>query len=224
VSELIIAVVPIRSLRDGKSRLASILSPEERAAFLRRSADGVIRAAQASWVIDTVLVVSPDPAALEWASGFGSRVRPLPQPDERQGLNGAIDLAREWALERDADRLLSLFADLPLLSKFDIRRLTARKHPVVLGPDRRGEGTNALLLQLQGPGSQFRFAFGDGSLGKHLAEADRLGLDAVVQSVPGIAFDLDTPLDWADYLRTGGDARDAAAWETALAECGAKSA
>lgn len=222
MSELIVAVVPIRSLRDGKTRLAPILSAEERAAFLRRSAEGVVQAALASWVIDTILVVSPDPEALAWASGYGPRVRPLPQPEDWPGLNGAIDLAREWALERDADRLLSLFADLPLLSKFDIRRLAARRHPVVLGPDRRGEGTNALLLHMQGPGAGFRFAFGEGSLERHQAEAERLGLRSVVQPTPGIAFDLDTPLDWADYQEAAAQTGHDVAWARGRATCGAK--
>ncbi len=71
----------------------------------------------------------------------------------------------------------------------------------MLGPDRRGEGTNALLLRLAGRGPEFTFAFGDGSLAKHLEEARRLGLVAAVHDAPGIAFDLDTPDDWSDFLQ-----------------------
>lgn len=200
MNELIIAVVPIRSLRDGKTRLSPILAPDERAAFLRHSAERVITTALDSRVVDTVLVVSPDPAVDAWTADFGRRVHALPQPADQPGLNGAIAAARDWALERDADSILSLFADLPLISIFDIRRLTARRTPIVLGPDRRGEGTNAMLLRLDGPGEQFHFAFGEGSLAKHIAEAERLGLSVAVEDIPGIGFDLDTPLDWSDYL------------------------
>ena len=117
------------------------------------------------------------------------------------GLNGAIDAGRAWALDRGASAVISLFADLPLIVPDDIRGLVARTEPVVLGPDRRGEGTNALLLRLAGRGSEFTFAFGDGSLAKHLEEARRLGLEAAVHDAPGIAFDLDTPDDWSDFLR-----------------------
>lgn len=203
MNELIVGVVPIRSLRDGKTRLAPILAPDERAALLRLSGERVIRAALDSRVVDTALVVSPDPAVLAWSREFGPRVQALAQPENRPGLNGAIAAAREWAIERDADAILSLFADLPLISPFDIRRLVARRAPLVLGPDRRGEGTNALLLRLQGRGEEFRFAFGEGSLARHRHEARRLGLQAIVEALPGIGFDLDTPLDWADYLRFG---------------------
>ena len=121
------------------------------------------------------------------------------------GLNSAIDAGRAWALERGADAVLSLFADLPLLAADDVRRLVDYPQPVVLGADRRGEGTNALLLRLAPPGCEFRFAFGEGSLTRHLTEAHRLGLEAVRLNTQGFAFDLDTPEDWADYL-------DVAAW------------
>lgn len=223
MSELIVAVVPIRSFREGKTRLAPVLTPQDRADFLRQSAERVISAALDSRVVDTVVVVSPDAEALTWSAGFGARVRALPQPAERPGLNGAMDAAREWALERDADSMLSLFADLPLLSIFDVRRLTSRRNPVVLGPDRRCNGTNAMLLRLQGAGAQFKFAFGEGSLAKHLVEARRLGLNPSVQEIPGIGFDLDTPHDWADYLKVLNEGRPPVAGDEALMQCGAQS-
>lgn len=201
MSELIVGVVPVRSFRQGKTRLSAIFSPNERAEFMRQSGERVIRAALDSQAVDTVVVVSTEPEVLEWSAGLGRRVSPLRQPDRLPGLNGAIESAREWALERDADRLLSLFADLPLISMYDVRLLTSRRQPLVLGSDRRGEGTNALLLQLHGPGARFRFSFGEGSLEKHQAEARRLGMNAVIHEIPGVGFDMDTPLDWTDYLQ-----------------------
>jgi 2-phospho-L-lactate guanylyltransferase len=221
VNELIVAVVPIRSLRDGKTRLSPILAPDERAAFLRHSAERVITTALDSRVVDTVLVVSPDPAVLAWSADFGRRVYALAQPADQPGLNGAIAAARDWALERDADGILSLFADLPLISIFDIRRLMARRNSIVLGPDRRGEGTNAMLLRLAGRGEHFRFAFGEGSLAKHVAEARRLGLSVAVEDIPGIGFDLDTPLDWSDYLAVEGGRVPGPLREATFEMCGA---
>jgi 2-phospho-L-lactate guanylyltransferase len=222
VSELIIAVVPIRSFQNGKTRLASVLAPAERAALLRRSAAGVVAAALDSHVVDTLLVVSPDPETLKWAAAFGWRVMPLAQPVDRPGLNGALDFAREWAIDRDADRLLSLFADLPLLSTIDILPMVAHRQSLVLGPDRRGEGTNAMLLRLQGPGAAFRFAFGEGSLAKHLREARRLGLTAALTETPGIGFDLDTPLDWEEYVQAESQRRDRPPLLATMAGCGAR--
>jgi 2-phospho-L-lactate guanylyltransferase len=200
VNDRIVAVVPIRSLRHGKTRLSPVLATEARQTLLRGIADRVVTAAVDSGRIETILVVSPEAETLAWAAGFGPAVVAMPQPEHRPGLNGAIDAGRAWALDHGASALVSLFADLPLIAPDDIRGLVARTEPVVIGPDRRGEGTNALLLRLAGRGPEFRYAFGDGSLTKHLEEARRLRLGAAMHEAPGIAFDLDTPGDWSDFL------------------------
>ncbi len=201
MNERIVAVVPIRSLRHGKTRLSPVLGGEARETLLRGIADRVVTAAVDSGRIETILVVSPEAETLAWAAGFGPAVVAMPQPEDRAGLNGAIETGRAWALDHGASVLVSLFADLPLIEPDDIRGLVARTEPVVLGPDRRGEGTNALLLRLAGRGPEFRFAFGDGSLAKHLEEARRLKLNAAMHDAPGIAFDLDSPDDWSDFLQ-----------------------
>ncbi|MBA3451267.1 MAG: 2-phospho-L-lactate guanylyltransferase [Chloroflexia bacterium] len=219
MSERIVAVVPIRSLHQGKSRLASVLEPGARLALLRFAAGRVIAAACDSGVVETILVVSPDPATLDWAAALGPRVVPLAQPESAPGLNGAIDAGRGWALAAQVTAMLSLFADLPFLAPDDIQTIASRVESVVLGADRRANGTNALLLRLDDPGTRFRFSFGEGSLGKHLTEARRLKLDVAVHHAPGIGFDLDTPEDWADFL-TLSSAR-ALAQKSNLAACGA---
>ncbi len=199
MSERIIAVIPIRSFQNGKIRLAPVLAPEARAAMLQQAARCVIEAARASGVVETILVVSPDPETLAWAGAVGPHVVALSQLNTLPGLIGAIDAGREWAVAAGADAMLSLFADLPFLAADDVRAMVGRGEPIVLGADRRGEGTNALLLRLDGASAGFRFAFGEGSLLRHLAEARRLGIAAAVHEATGIGFDLDTPDDWADY-------------------------
>jgi 2-phospho-L-lactate/phosphoenolpyruvate guanylyltransferase len=219
VSERIVAVVPVRSLRNGKTRLAPVLAPEARERLLRHAAEWVIRSAVDSGTIESVLVVSPDPEVLTWAADLSPTVSTMSQPQHQPGLNGAIDAGREWARTLGATAIVSLFADLPLLGPADIRGLTGRPEPVVLGPDRRGEGTNALLLRLTGRGPEFRFAFGERSLVRHLEEARRLGLDVAVHDAPGIGFDLDTPDDWADFLDAAADREPLAGHK--FVECGA---
>jgi 2-phospho-L-lactate/phosphoenolpyruvate guanylyltransferase len=215
VSERIVAVVPVRSLRHGKTRLSPVLDNEAREALLRGIADRVVTAAIDSGPIETVLVVSPDAETLAWAAGMGPTVVAVPQPEYRLGLNGAIDAGRAWAVDRGASAVISLFADLPLIVAADIGGLLARMEPVVLGPDRRGEGTNALLLRFVGRGPEFTFAFGEGSMAKHLAEARRLGLSVGVHDAPGIAFDLDTPDDWAYFRHLTADCLGTDAWSPA---------
>ena len=218
MSERIVAVVPVRSLRHGKTRLSPVLGDEEREALLRGIANRVVSAAVDSDLIETILVVSPDAETLAWAAGMGPAVVAAPQPEHRLGLNGAIDAGRAWALDHGASAVISLFADLPLIVADDISGLVARMEPVVLGPDRRGEGTNALLLRLAGRGPEFTFAFGEGSLAKHLEEARRLGLSAGLHDAPGIAFDLDTPDDWSFFRQLRADCLGSDAWSPAACD------
>jgi 2-phospho-L-lactate guanylyltransferase len=213
VKERIIAVVPIRSLRNGKTRLAPILAPGERAALLRDSAERVIATALNSGEIERILVVTGDDEALAWAGNLGDGVTALAQSPLYPGLNGAIDQAKAWTITDGGDALLSLFGDLPLLTTDDIERVVNQSATVVLGPDRRGEGTNALLLRLAGNGAEFRFAFGDASLGRHLDEARRLGLEIAIVDTLGVGFDLDTPDDWRDFLETCGRPDCSAVWD-----------
>ena len=200
----VIAVVPVRGLDTGKSRLAGDLSPKARTALTRRMLHGVVRAAVDSGGVDAVAVISPDPAALAAARSVDETVVPLAQDPTTPGLNAAITAGRDWAWRQGADAVLVLFGDLPLLAPADVQRLVEHEAPLVLAPDRHGAGTNALLLRLTGVGTdaaiRFRFQYGTGSYARHVAEARRLGLVVVTSAAFGTAFDLDTPEDWRTLL------------------------
>ena len=215
MNEHIIAAVPIRSFRDGKTRLAPALEPASREALVRGMAERVLVAIAASGAIDVTLVVSPDDDVLTWAAGRPEAVVPVTQTSLAPGLDAAVAAGRRLATAHGGDALLSIFADLPFVTGTDIAKLVAGREDLILGTDRLRTGTNALFLRLSGPGKEFRFSFGHQSLEKHRAEARRIGLQAGVRHIPGIAFDLDTPEDWADVLALGPG--DAALLEPALA-------
>ena len=152
------------------------------------------------------------------------RLRIVLQPADRPGLDAAVDVGREIAAEGASSegpvRLLVAHADLPALTPADVAALLAEDAPVVVATDRRGAGTNLLVLDppasapsstglLSESGSErqqprarpvtgFRFRFGVGSRAAHVAEAERLGLRAVVVQRPGTAVDLDTVEDWGE--------------------------
>ncbi len=199
----VVAIVPIRSLSQGKTRLATVLSPETRAALIRAMARGVLESALASGAVGRVLVVSPDPEALRFAASFGPAVTPVLQPEERAGLNAALAQGMQRAQEQGAAAVLILFGDLPLLTPGDIRNLLRRDAPIVIAPDRHGSGTNALLLRLAAlpPGGPcFEFRFGRDSYARHVEEAHQLGLEVATAITAGTACDLDTPEDWASMM------------------------
>jgi 2-phospho-L-lactate/phosphoenolpyruvate guanylyltransferase len=201
-----VAIVPLRSLHDGKRRLSDVLSSAERAALVRRL---FLRARQAilgCGCVDLLCVVSPDPALLDWVQATG--VLPLRQPGA--GLNAGLEYARQRMLERRQwSSLLVLLPDLPLLEAADLRELRRLSQPesIVIASDRHGSGTNALLLQ---PADGIAFHFGAQSLQRHIAAAQARGLAVQRATASGIAIDLDTADD-LDLLRRSPSAADWAA-------------
>jgi 2-phospho-L-lactate/phosphoenolpyruvate guanylyltransferase len=92
-------------------------------------------------------------------------------------------------------------ADLPLLTVEDLRHLhhlAATGRGLVIAPS-RGGGTSALLLR---PPHAIPFAFGPASFAQHCRLAAEHGYGCVVYESPTLAFDVDTPADWAELQQT----------------------
>ncbi len=184
-----VAVVPVKSLREAKSRLADYLSPQERATLAFDMLGHVLHAIVASGAVSRIVVISPDLNL----PGLPPGVALLQQT--RVGLNNLLEQGREWASDEGADALLVAFADLLLLSPgeiLDIADMGEPQNTVVLAPDRHGHGTNILLAH---PASLARFAFGHDSFSRHQALAHAAGARVEVYWSPGTALDIDTPAD-----------------------------
>lgn len=206
----IVALIPIRSFTEGKSRLAGAVGALDREQLIKRMFEHVVSAVRQSGVVDRIVVVSPDPAVLAAAAAIDSSILAVRQPHSQPGLNAAVALGREAAIRLRASAMLVLFGDLPVLQPDDVRSLVRRDAPVVIATDRHGAGTNALMLRLGSrAASQFTFHYGPNSRQRHLEEAERLGLDAVTAVASGTAIDLDT-VDDIERLRAFG--RDVPAW------------
>lgn len=147
-----------------------------------------------SGVIDRIIVVSPDPEVLKIVEAHGATG--LIQASG--GLNEALRLAREVGQRFDTDREVVLLGDLPFLSASDVRTMVGAVEPgrVVLAPDRRDEGTNAMASEIA---DEMPFAFGNGSLTAHRRLAAERGLDVHEIRSFGLGFDLDTTGDLAEY-------------------------
>jgi len=139
------------------------------------------------------LVVSRDSAALTLARDRGVRtVTESGTPD----LNMALRRASEAAQSLGAHAVVILPTDLPLLSAGEVRQLIAEPEmdPVlVVAPDRRGVGTNALFMR---PPGLIEYSFGPDSFRRHLAQAERAGARVRVYHSTGTEHDVDLPEDW----------------------------
>lgn len=186
------AIVPVKPLRLGKSRLSGVLTDDERAILNRKFLEQTLDILHKLPEVVQTLVVSRDPAALAIAREFGARtVLEDGNPNLNAALTRATLLARNYATRG----VLVLPADLPLLTQEDLRDLFAcvRRTPcVVVSPDRHQDGTNALFMTL---GGMIPYSFGPGSFYRHCEAAQKAGAHLEIMQNSHIGLDLDTPED-----------------------------
>lgn len=192
------AIIPVKPLRRGKSRLASVLSDEERYQLNVSMLTNTIQVMRDLTRIDQVLVVSRDTEALSIARDLGARsVAEAGHP----ALNDAIQRATEAARGFNARGVLVVPADIPHLNIDDLSAVIDRaKYPpvVVVAPDRHHDGTNALLVM---PAGLIEYQYGPDSYNRHIEVAKAAGARVEIVEAPALSFDLDVPEDLPFYER-----------------------
>jgi 2-phospho-L-lactate guanylyltransferase len=190
------ALVPVKALAWGKSRLSPLLSEPARRALSRAMLTDVLTSALRAPTVDGVVVVTSDATLLALARQLGAFAVDEGYP---RGLNGAVAVGTEFCLRQGATALLVLLADLPLVTTEDVdllfRQITGGPE-VILVPCKEGEGTNALLRV---PPLVLAPCFGGPSLEAHQAAARHQGVACRVVEVPRIAFDLDSVEDLKQF-------------------------
>lgn len=185
------AIIPVKPLRRGKSRLSGVLSEEERTMLNITLLENTLRTLKQVPEIDQILVVSRDTAALALAREFKARTVQEGKP----GLNTALKRATIVASAYSAQDVMILPADLPLINVEDIKTLIGflNKPPVVVvAPDRRNDGTNALLVS---PAGSIEYMYGVGSFKKHVDQAKVKGMRVEICKLQSFELDLDLPED-----------------------------
>jgi len=186
------AIVPVKPLRRGKSRLAGTLSEDERAELNRTLLQHTLKTLSDLKEVEEVLVVSRDPQALTLARNYGARtVREDGQPQLNTALKRATVIAQVYATQG----VLVLPSDLPLVSREDVVALIERAGDppvVVIAPDRHGKGTNALLIS---PAGLIEYDFGEDSFQRHCDRAKKAAARLEIVNLPSLGLDLDLPED-----------------------------
>ena len=197
MTEPVWAIIPLKEPDQAKSRLAAILAPEARRRLFFLMARQVIRAARAAKGITNVAVVTASGAVARFAEAEGARVLP---DDAQAGFAEACREGLRVLAREGVRRALILPGDLPLASAEEISKLTlSAKEGRVVGivPDRRRDGTNALLLQ---PLDVIPLAFGPGSYAAHAKAAQAAGAHLVTSISVPLGLDIDSAAD-LDELR-----------------------
>jgi 2-phospho-L-lactate/phosphoenolpyruvate guanylyltransferase len=176
-------VIPVKAFGQAKNRLATALDPSERADLARSMATRVVRAAEPL----PVTVVCDDEEVASWARSVGAEVGWTPGLDLSEAVSGTVRrLAREGV-----ERVVVAHGDLPFASDLDLLAWVA-PYVVILVPDRHGRGTNVVSAPTA---ADFGFSYGAGSLERHRAEVERLGLVLRIVHSERLGWDVDEPAD-----------------------------
>jgi 2-phospho-L-lactate/phosphoenolpyruvate guanylyltransferase len=186
------AIVPVKPLGRGKSRLSGVLSIDERSSLNRSLLANTIQTLRSIPEIHQVLVISRDQSALALARQLGARtVQEKGAPQLNVALLRATMVARQYG----ASGVLIVPADLPLIGPEDVRVMLefAKEPPVVIiAPDRRHAGTNALLVS---PVGLIQYDYGEDSFNRHCKRAREAGARLEICELHSLALDVDLPED-----------------------------
>jgi 2-phospho-L-lactate/phosphoenolpyruvate guanylyltransferase len=189
---MIWAIVPVKPLLLGKSRLAGVVPSVARSVMNRMMLEHTLSVLRDTQAIAETVVISRDPEALAIAREFHARTL-LEQGGSQ--LNSALERATAVVATYQPHGLLILPADLPLLTVDDLQAVleaTKTSPAVVVAPDRHDRGTNALLTF---PPGKISYRFGFNSFSEHCRGAQEAGVNLFIVRRQALGIDLDLPED-----------------------------
>lgn len=185
-------LIPVKKFDDAKSRLSSVLSPEERRSLCEAMLNDLLSVISCHPLVEGLLLVSSEPSAVLLAQKYGAEV--LSDSDLGiSGLNSAVHAGVSALGKRKINEVMVIHGDIPLVSAKELTNLIhahrkARKPAVTIVPDRRNEGSNCLVCS---SAAGIKFHYGADSLRKHSEEALAIGASLQVLPLPGVGFDVD---------------------------------
>ena len=182
-------LIPLKRLDDAKSRLADVLTANERSALMLELLEGVLAAAEEADV-GPITIVTGESAVPD---GFGRF------DDRGLAWNDALAAAMREVVSEPIAAVLS--ADLPRVTAEDIQALVAATPDRGMAIARALDGgTNAVSMR---PPGAIVTHFGEPqSSAVHAQATAAAGLAARIIDLPGLAFDVDTPADLAELRET----------------------
>jgi 2-phospho-L-lactate/phosphoenolpyruvate guanylyltransferase len=191
-------IIPVKPFVRAKSRLSSVLTPEQRSTLaenLLRHVLGVVRTVPQ---VAGTLVISRDTKVLAIARDFGAHtVQESGAPELNHALMRATQVVKSWK----GGGVLILPADLPLIEKQDVAAMIEMGRAnmsVVIATDENQDGTNAMLVR---PPGLIPYTYGPQSYTRHLQAAREAGATVKVYESERLALDIDLPEDLERYYR-----------------------
>ncbi len=191
------AVVPVKPIDAAKSRLSAVLTPQQRANLTQMMLQNTLDILAGWSILAGTLVVTADPAVWELASSYPVDI--YQEPDV-PGLNESLMRASVEINRMGAEGILIIPGDLPFLDHASLRKIidhTSRPPVVVIAPDKKREGTNAMLVS---PTGAIPYCYGPDSFNKHQEAARLAHIPVYTIDLASLAVDIDLPALRPDFL------------------------
>ena len=188
------AVIPMKPLIDGKSRLAGVFTDEQRGDLVIGMLTTVIDAIKGAGV-DSFIIVGGDERVAKVGEETGGKWI----QDPGTNLNDTLKTVFAQILNSGQSALF-LAGDLPFLKSADVYsliRTSGNQKNIALAPAKKDGGTNGILVP---PGIEFEPQMGQRSFAKHLAQAAAAEKSVAIETSDGLGCDLDTTDDLNAYV------------------------
>jgi 2-phospho-L-lactate guanylyltransferase len=179
-------VIPMKSPRRSKQRLANVLLDDERRSLATALFIDTLAFFNEHFPDTHMLVVSESKHILNLANNYGAHSL---FDDGFRGLNGALESASQWVKKSGFNRQLIIPGDIALLDLSEVNELlrAANSAQVVLAVAKDG-GTNALLTS---PPDAITYSYGENSAVLHAQSALKNNRSCVCLQLKNIALDID---------------------------------
>jgi len=196
-------LVPVKNLANAKQRLASMLDQSTRTLLAQAMLHDVLETLGLWANRPEVSIVTSDPFACELAHSFHFEII---SDNANRSETDAIEMATRICESHGIASTLVIPADIPLINAAELDQIlhAAPDQGTVLVPAADGRGTNAAWRR---PAGLFPLRFGNDSFKPHLAAARATQKPCFILELPGIALDVDNPLDLKQLVEAPGETR-----------------
>jgi 2-phospho-L-lactate guanylyltransferase len=192
------AVIPVKEFDGAKHRLANLLSQPERLVLAATMLSDVLDAVAGSRLLAGVIVVTLDPNATVLGERIGARIL---TEGARDGHTGSVNAGRRFLANEGREGMITMPGDIPAVRASEIDAVLSAHLAApsfTIAPAHDDLGSNAVVCS---PPESVPLRFGDNSYFPHIDAARGQGIEPTVIRQPGIAVDIDHPVDLALFLR-----------------------
>jgi 2-phospho-L-lactate guanylyltransferase len=192
------AVIPVKEFDGAKRRLSGLLSLPERRLLAETMLIDVLDAVTCSRFLAGLMIVTIDPNATALGQKIGARIV---TEGARDGHTGSVNAGRRLLAREGHGGMITMPGDIPAVRAAEIDAVLSAHRAApsfTISPAHDDLGSNAVVCS---PPESVPLRFGDNSYFPHLEAARREGIEPIVVRQPGIAMDIDHPVDLALFLR-----------------------